>query len=85
MLISEPAKDEASGPSTVSFAPILEPVNEFSFQHCMNSQRNDEIELSDEKREELKGFVPHDDNSFSKSYQKFSYYTQNQGSEYSNR
>lgn len=70
MLISEPAKDEASGPSTVSFAPILEPVNdEFSFQHRMDSQRNDDLELSDEKREELKGFVPHDDNSFSKSYQ----------------
>ncbi len=51
----------------------------------MDSQKNDEIELSDEKREELKGFVPHDDNSFSKSYQKFSYYTQNQNSEYSNR
>jgi hypothetical protein len=29
--ISDPAKDEASGPSTVSFAPILEPLNEFSF------------------------------------------------------
>lgn len=30
-------KDEASGPSTVSFAPIIEQDREFSFQHKFDS------------------------------------------------
>ncbi len=30
-------KDEASGPSTVSFAPIIEQDREFSFQHKFES------------------------------------------------
>lgn len=35
-------REEASGPSTVSFAPMLEPDREFSFQHKFDSQKNEE-------------------------------------------
>ena len=78
-------KDEASGaPSSVSFAPILELDREFSFQHKFESQKNEDIEISDDKKEELKNFLALDEGSLVKSYQKFCY-SQNQGSEYSHR
>lgn len=71
-------RDEASGPSSVSFAPILEQEREFSFQHKFDSQKVDDdsqpLEITDEKREELKGFLPHDENSFSKSQAKYGGY-----------
>jgi hypothetical protein len=64
--------DEPSGPSSVSFAPILEQDREFSFQNKFESQKNEDsdllLEISDAKRDELKGFIPLEDNSFSKSY-----------------
>ena len=41
--------------------------------------------MTDEKREELKGFVVLDEASLSKSYQKFCYSQNQEGSEFSNR